>query len=134
MAREISKEQRKRVKDMAAIRCTQEEIAAIEGMARETLRTHFAVELEEGAAIGALYVKKRLRDLINDGEPSAIFFYLKTQCGWRETSRTEITGPGGEALAPGVVLANPLTEAQWLELYGAKDSMGPPEGPTESSD
>ena len=134
MAREISKEQRKRVKDMASIRCTQEEIAAIEGMARETLRTHFAVELEEGAAIGSLYVKKRLRDLINDGEPSAIFFYLKTQCGWRETSRTEITGPDGEALAPGVVLANPLTEAQWLELYGAKDPMGPPEGPTESSD
>jgi hypothetical protein len=39
---------------------------------------------ERGRAIAKGFVIERLFDLIRNGEPSAIYFYLKCQCGWRE--------------------------------------------------
>jgi len=41
------------------------------------------------------YVESKLMKQIDKDNLTAIIFYLKTQCGWAETSRTEITGADG---------------------------------------
>ena len=40
-----------------------------------------------------MLVVDSLRTLIRAGNVAATLFYLKTQCGWRETSRVEVSGP-----------------------------------------
>jgi hypothetical protein len=42
-----------------------------------------------GRAKAKLKVSEKLFDLIERGEPAAIFFYLKCQAGWREKDKAE---------------------------------------------
>ena len=42
-----------------------------------------------GRAKAKLKVSEKLFDLIEKGEPAAIFFYLKCQAGWREKDKAE---------------------------------------------
>ena len=42
---------------------------------------------QKGRAVAKELVVGKLFDLIRKGEPSAIFFYLKCQCGWREKEK-----------------------------------------------
>ena len=94
------------VQRLAGILCTHEEILECvpwglpdgQVIDMKTLAKHFRAELGRGKALSKMKVKKRLADLIEQGVPSAVFFYLKTQCGWSETVKTEVTGAGGAAL------------------------------------
>ena len=43
-------------------------------------------------------VAKGLLQKALEGDTSSMIFYLKTQAGWRETNRTELTGPDGEPI------------------------------------
>lgn len=43
----------------------------------------------KGRAIAHEKVASKLFDLIEKGEPAAIFFYLKCQAGWREKDKIE---------------------------------------------
>ena len=94
------------VQRLAGILCTHEEILECvpwglpdgQVIDMKTLAKHFRSELGRGKALSKMKVKKRLADLIEQGVPSAVFFYLKTQCGWSETVKTEVTGAGGAAL------------------------------------
>lgn len=64
----------------------------------ETVRSHY----EKGRAIAKMRVTERLHELIENGEISAIFFYLKCQCGWREKQeiQAEITTPTVQIYLP----------------------------------
>jgi hypothetical protein len=80
---------RDQVYKFASVLGTDEEISFVIGIAEETLRKHYRSELDVGRAASKLYVKDRLRTLIDKLEPSAIYFYLKTKCQWRETDDLE---------------------------------------------
>mgnify|MGYP007071629498 CR=1 FL=1 len=90
-----------KVRLYAGLGATQEMIASLIGKSVDTLtrnaKTSEALTVGKSETImkvaGAL-VRKALS---GDG-PSAMF-YLKTQGGWRETNRTEVTGPDGSPLA-----------------------------------
>lgn len=53
---------------------------------------------ERGRARAFAFVTSKLMDNISIGKEASIFFYLKTQYGWRETSRHELTGKDGDPI------------------------------------
>ena len=68
------------------------------GVNSKTLRKYFKEELQVGrdrahAEIGGALYKRAL-----DGNVPAQIFYLKTQAGWREAQRLELTGAEGRDL------------------------------------
>lgn len=91
----------KQVEKLAGFGLTQEQIADWFGVSDRTLRNHLSTD----AALAAAYktgrakqlakVTEKLSDLIENGDRASIFFYLKTQAGWKETAVTELTAPDG---------------------------------------
>jgi len=69
-----------------------EDIAASLRITEVTLRKHYPDELKSGKAMKHLQVMKHLFRQIENGVPSSTIFYLKTQCGWKETQRIEHAG------------------------------------------
>lgn len=100
--REFTKEDRQEIKRLAALCMSYEDIATLKRCDKNTLIKHCQEELDEGKAQANELVKSKFFTLINQKkpEPSAIYFYLKTQCLWRETNKLEIDGK---------VQAGPLT-------------------------
>ena len=92
---EITKTNRNKVKSLASKGRTWKQIAAETGIAERTLQRHCGEEFEEGKAKAGSFVVGKLWKLIEDGHPASIMFFLKTQQGWKETSKTEITGANG---------------------------------------
>lgn len=96
-----TEEQRTVVKMLAAIMTPQPEIAKAiinpetkKPISPVTLRTHFPEELENGAIQVKAFTVGKLFQLIQKGVPSAIFFFLKTKCGFKETNVHEFQGLG----------------------------------------
>ena len=117
---------RNTVRSMAATGFSHEQIAiciGTSGIDPKTLRKHFALELKTARIRANAAVANRAYHMAVTGSPpSATYFYLKTQCGWRETTRVEHSGPGGVALIP--------IEAARALLESAEASR-PPEDPDE---
>jgi hypothetical protein len=87
------------------------------------MRKHFKVDLATAAIKAHAAVANRAYQMAVTGNPpAATFFYLKTQCGWRETTRVEHTGKDGRPLVP--------IEAARALLDSAAESR-PPEDPDE---
>jgi hypothetical protein len=86
----LSDEDKEIITTCAGYGMTITEISLILKVGRTTLNRRLADDdtireaYDEGRAIAKQKVVSKLFDLINKGEPSAIFFYLKCQCGWRE--------------------------------------------------
>lgn len=59
-----------------------------------TLRKAFPEELSDAHAQVKAFAVGKLFELITKGTPSAIFFYLKTKCGFKETNVHEFQGLG----------------------------------------
>jgi hypothetical protein len=105
---EPTAEQRKLVQNLAGVACTREEILHCvpwgrpdgQPIAMDTLLKHFATELERGTALSKMRAKKKLQDHIEANHFGALVFYLKTQCGWKETVEVQSTGKDGEPLPP----------------------------------
>ena len=85
--------QRERVVALKAIGATNETVAKILGIDRETLTANFREEIETGVAdilgqvVGTLF-KQALA-----GDTTALIFICKTRLGWSERSRLEILPP-----------------------------------------
>jgi len=88
------------VEAMAGLGLTMEQIASVLGVGERTLHTYKASSEElsaayqKGRARGAISVASSLRTQITAGNVTAMIFYLKTQCRWKEPPR-EISGPDG---------------------------------------
>jgi hypothetical protein len=95
---------RNTVRSMAATGFPHEQIATClgtTGIDPKTMRKHFKVDLATAAIKAHAAVANRAYQMAVTGNPPvATFFYLKTQCGWSETTRYEHTGPNGKALIP----------------------------------
>lgn len=88
-------ESRRVVEVMVACGNTEDDIAIAIGIAPKTLRRHYGAEIKAGKAKCHGKVQECLfRMAISGNHPAATFFYLKTQCGWRETSNVDITSDG----------------------------------------
>lgn len=106
-------EQRKMVEQLTAIGCTLDEVRQCvpwpggKAPSPDTIRKHFEAELERGHALAMMRVKRKLHELIDQGVPSAVFFYLKCRAGWSEVVKVEQSGPDGQPLPPATVVVLP---------------------------
>ena len=100
---ELTEEQKAQVEALAAY-LTNEQIADYFGITRPTFNSIMERDPEillrykrgKAKAIGA--VAQGLLQQARNGDKVAAMFYLKTQAGWRETSRHELTGADGDPI------------------------------------
>ena len=105
------------VERLAEVCDNEEEIARALGIssytidARKRESAEFREAIKRGKAKANIFVGGKLMSLIKAGNVAATIFYMKSRCGWKEASRTEISGPGG---APVQLQQKPveLTEQQ----------------------
>ncbi len=94
----------KKVEEYAQVCDNEEEIALALGISYSTLRRRkrdyeqFEQSIKKGKAKANAFVGGKLMQLVKEGNPAAIIFYMKSRCGWRETVRQELTGPTGGAV------------------------------------
>ena len=101
-AHEPTDQTRKTVEAMTAYGIPQAEIARVIGVSIVTMRKYYRDEIDTAAAKANARVAERLyKTAISDGREgvTAAIFWLKTRAGWRETNRTEVTGPDGGPVA-----------------------------------
>jgi transposase len=101
--KELTDEQKAQVEALAAV-LSQEQIADYFGIGKTTW---FAM-LERDAELSERYKRGKSRAIsevaqgllqkARDGDTVSAIFYLKTQAGWRETNRQELTGADGAPL------------------------------------
>ena len=95
-------ESRRQVLEMAALGMTQEQIGLVMDLADRTLRRRYRRELDIGGVEMLMKVSRNLHEIAMDRDDprsaAAAMFVMKTRAGWRETNRTEVTGPGGGPL------------------------------------
>lgn len=98
--RQFSDKDRAFVRAMAMAGAQHERIAEVIGCTAKTLRKHFREELDFGRdQANANVVANLYRQAVKD-DPKAItaaIYWTKAQMGWKEASRTEITGADGKA-------------------------------------
>ena len=88
----FSDKDRAEIEQLAGLCMSQDEIARIKGCDRNTLVKHCALELERGKDRAKAMVTNALFSNIKKGKEASIFFYVKTQHGWREKSEVEHSG------------------------------------------
>ncbi len=81
-----SETQRQHVKALSGYGMTHKHISSFIGINEDTLRAHYRAELDEGMSQAVATAAKGLYKKIQDGNLTAIIFYLKTKGGFRETS------------------------------------------------
>lgn len=78
-------EQRQIAANACKIGVTVEDLATILDISEPVCRREFAKEIERGKANRDVNIKGALYKNAMKGNPALIIFYLKTQCGWKDT-------------------------------------------------
>lgn len=86
------------VRQWAALGFRQERIARKLDIDPKTLRKHYRDELDLGADDANAAIGASLFNKAKNGDTAAQIFWMKTRCGWKETSKHELTGEDGKAL------------------------------------
>jgi len=73
-----------------------------DGIDADTLRKHFANELQSGKAKANAQVGKTLFQKAMGGDTTAMIWWSKTQMRWSETQKHEVTGAEGAPLLTGI--------------------------------
>lgn len=93
---EPTSETRAQVEALAAFGLSQERIARFLGITDDTLRVHYATELEDGRDQADFRVYKTAARLAESGDcPAMTIFWLKTRRGWSEKMNLELSGEVG---------------------------------------
>ena len=100
---EPTKEDRKRVLALIGFGFTEAQVASLifhngKPISERTLRKYFAPEIERGLnEVNSQVVLSLFKKATGDGPQaaSAAMFWVKCRMGWRDVSRTEVTGPNG---------------------------------------
>jgi hypothetical protein len=116
--KELNPDQITQVGKMAGHGLTLDQIADCLNIGERTLRQRFseseevAAAYKRGKAVAINAVAKTVYQKAVAGEGAFPFFYLKTQAGWRETNRMEVTGADGGPIEARV---DGPTAADWLD-------------------
>lgn len=99
-------------------------IADFLGITRWTLRKYYRDELDNGAARFLAKLKVTALSKALAGDPQMLRFVLNVRSGWREQSKTELTGKDGAALNVGLypVLDLSALSDKELEQYVALEA------------
>jgi len=98
---EPTEKDRKQVTMMAGIGLTHDQISKVMHISDETLRKYYKDELETGDAKTTAMVAQNLFNIATgtgQGAVTAAIFWMKTRAGWREVTRSEVSGPDGGAV------------------------------------
>lgn len=95
---QITADQRALVAELAGYGLTWAQIASALKLNVRTLQRHCQEDYDNGKNIAIGMVAGQLFKKALSGHPASVFFYLKTQAGWKETNKTEITGENGEPI------------------------------------
>jgi hypothetical protein len=92
------------VEKLAAIQCTEAEIASVIGVSESTIdrRKHqpdFAEAMARGKARGRVSLRRNLWALANKGQPAANIFLAKNLLGYKDYFSSELSGPNGGPIA-----------------------------------
>lgn len=92
--------ERKQVEALSGYGLPIEQIAVLirDGIDTDTLRKHFATELQSGKAKANAQVGKTLFQKVMAGDTTAAIWWSKTQMRWAETQKHELTGADGAPL------------------------------------
>lgn len=89
---EPTDEQRRQVEAMSGYGVPHDDIAVVLGVTAKTLRKHFRLELDRGAARANARVGQRLFEMASSGQnTAATIFWLKARAGWREKQDLDVT-------------------------------------------
>lgn len=105
---------------MAAIGVPQGAISLALGVSEPTLRKYFGEELATGRIKTIAKVADSLVRQALAGNITAAIFFLKTQGGWKETDRLELSGRDGGPLLSASVDPTKLSAATLQELLDAR--------------
>jgi hypothetical protein len=87
---------RQQAQSASGLGLPQDQIAALIGIAADTLRKHYEVELATGKAQASAAVAKSLFNKATVGQDTtAMIWWTKAQMRWAETQRHENSGPDG---------------------------------------
>lgn len=86
---------RRFVEMMTACGIPQKEICSVLSISLDTLQKHYREQLDTGVPKANAQVAQTLYKRALAGDVSCMIFWLKTRAGWRDVSRTEISGPDG---------------------------------------
>ena len=89
-------EVREIVRNLVIHGATQDTICSVIGVSKPTLNKHYRTELDNARAIATSKVIGKLMQLVDEGVPSAIFFFLKARGQWRENNT--IDTPDGSSI------------------------------------
>lgn len=89
MAHRPTEETREMVRNMVANGVPQGEIARVMGVAQNTLTKHYREEIDNAKIKANAMVVGKLYENCMAGKEASIFFWLKTQCNWREVTHIE---------------------------------------------
>lgn len=92
--------ERRQVEALSGYGLPIEQIAVLirDGIDTDTLRKHFATELQSGKAKANAQVGKTLFQKVMAGDTTAAIWWSKTQMRWKEVQQHELTGPEGGPL------------------------------------
>jgi hypothetical protein len=110
------------IEKLAAIQCTEAEIASVLGISERTIERRkqqpdFAEAMARGKARGRVSLRRNLWSLANKGQPAANIFLAKNLLGYKDYLANELSGPNGGpiAIAPAPEL-NELTDEELKQL------------------
>lgn len=89
-----------KVEHLAALGMTQEDVGHILGVSSDTLQRHYSEAWGKGKAVAKAKVANKLFEKAMAGDSASIFFWLKTQAGWREVQRVDHTSSDGSMSGP----------------------------------
>ncbi len=114
----------KEIERMASLGMSQPDICLVLGISESTLlrrkkdQVGVLHALKKGRAEGLQKVAGALMKAAMSGSVAAGIFILKAQYGWKETSRTELTGAKGRAIKHEHQNIRDLSENQLEEIAG----------------
>src|SRR5580658_4571158 len=107
------------VEKLAAIQCTEAEIASVLGVSERTIERRkqqpdFAEAMSRGKARGRVSLRRNLWALANKGQPAANIFLAKNLLGYKDYVANELSGPDGGPIE--IAPAPELKELTYEEL------------------